>query len=292
MECISVRQGISLTLSKQTRPATAKAIDLAGGLLAGGGVRYKRESNVVSDLVLLLSELGINYLDIEREYDRIDIYLPRYRTIIEAKAKGGAARPTERRSGAPESPEEQLERYVLAEISSERGRLPLSGELPSNVDWTGIITDGQHWHIYAYPHIENPHEKRKYCTQGKFSMARKRWSNCYPTGLLAIRSVGDGFRQIPFTCSRTRWKHWPTCIRKYPKKFARTRKRSAPCGTTCCASPEYRRRAKPPPTDCRYAFVPDRDCPHGDALAEALAGRLEARAEGRLRGVDSRLAAG
>ena len=190
----SVRQGISLTLSKQTRPATAKAIDLAGGLLAGGGVRYKRESNVVSDLVLLLSELGINYLDIEREYDRIDIYLPRYRTIIEAKAKGGAARPTERRSGAPESPEEQLERYVLAEISSERGRLPLSGELPSNVDWTGIITDGQHWHIYAYPHIENPHEKRKVLHSGQVQHGPEALVQ-----LLSDRLAGDpiGRRWIP-----------------------------------------------------------------------------------------------
>ena len=153
-----------MTLSKQTRP-TAKAIDLAEGLLAGGGGRYKRESNVVSDLVLLLSELGIDHLDIEREYsvgrDWIDIYLPRYRTIIEAKAKGGAARPNERRGTPPESPEEQLERYVLAEITSERRTVAVCRmNCRPTRHWTGIITDGQHWHIYAYPHIaKRPREK-------------------------------------------------------------------------------------------------------------------------------------
>lgn len=141
---------------------------LAEHLLAGDA-RYKREGNVVSDLVLLLSEIGIDHLDIEREYaigrDRIDIYLPRYRTIIEAKARNRAADPNERRSG--ESPKEQLERYVLAEIASERGRLPIAGELPSNEEWTGVITDGQHWHIYTYPHIENSHEKRKTLHSGQ-----------------------------------------------------------------------------------------------------------------------------
>ncbi|MDE0120753.1 MAG: N-6 DNA methylase [bacterium] len=141
---------------------------LAEHLLAGDA-RYKGEGNVVSDLVLLLSEIGIDHLDIEREYaigrDRIDIYLPRYRTIIEAKARNRAADPNERRSG--ESPKEQLERYVLAEIASERGRLPLAGELPSNEEWTGVITDGQHWHIYVYPHIENSHEKQKTLHSGQ-----------------------------------------------------------------------------------------------------------------------------
>ena len=79
-----------MTLSNQTTPTT-NAIKLAGKLLAGGG-RYKREGNVVADIVLLMSKLGIDHLDVEREYPigrgQADIYLPRYRTIIEAKAKG------------------------------------------------------------------------------------------------------------------------------------------------------------------------------------------------------------
>ena len=158
-----------MTPTNQTTP-TAKAVTLAGGLLAGTA-RYRREGNVVADLFLLLSELGIDHLDIEREYtigqDRIDIYLPRYRTIIEAKAKGGAAHPNERRSGASESPVEQLERYVLAEIASERRRLPFPGELPSNREWTGIIADGQHWHIYAYPHVNTPREQRRILHSGR-----------------------------------------------------------------------------------------------------------------------------
>ena len=152
-----------MTPINQTTP-TAKAVTLAGELSAGAS-RYRREGNVVADLFLLLSELGIDHLDIEREYtigqDRIDIYLPRYRTIIEAKKKGLAAHPNEKRSGASESPVEQLERYVLAEVATERGRLPFAGELPSNKEWTGIVTDGQHWHIYAYPHIKNPREGRR-----------------------------------------------------------------------------------------------------------------------------------
>ena len=45
--------------------------------------------------------------------------------------------------------------------------MPFAGELPSNEDWTGIITDGQHWHIYAYPHIESPREKRKILHSGQ-----------------------------------------------------------------------------------------------------------------------------
>lgn len=141
---------------------------LAEHLLAGDA-RYKRESNVVADISLLLTEIGIDHLDIEREYPigggSIDIYLPRYRTVIEAKARNKAADPNE--GLAEESPQEQLERYVLAEIASERGRLPFAGELPSNEEWTGVITDGQHWHIYAYPHIENSHEKRKTLHSGQ-----------------------------------------------------------------------------------------------------------------------------
>ena len=62
-----------------------EAVKLAGKLLAGGA-RYRREGGILADIVLLLSELGIGHLDIDREYPiergQADIYLPRYRTII------------------------------------------------------------------------------------------------------------------------------------------------------------------------------------------------------------------
>lgn len=148
---------------EQTSP-TAEAIKLAKGLLAGGA-RHSREGNVVADLAFLLVEIGIEHSEIEREHPsgrgRIDIYVPRYRTIVEAKARGKAADPDEKQQGQEESPREQLERYMEAEISAECERSPLAGAPPSYKEWTGIVTDGRHWHVYSYPHVRNPIEWRK-----------------------------------------------------------------------------------------------------------------------------------
>ena len=138
---------------------TMRAFKLAKGLLAGG-VRHNRESDVVADIAFLLAELGIDPSEIEREHPsgpgRIDIYIPRYRTIFEVKARGRATNPDERQPGQEESPREQLERYMGTEISTECERLPLLGALPSYKEWTGIVTDGLHWHVYSYPHVRNP----------------------------------------------------------------------------------------------------------------------------------------
>ena len=267
-----------MTPTNQTTP-TAKAVTLAGGLLAGTA-RYRREGNVVADLFLLLSELGIDHLDIEREYtigqDRIDIYLPRYRTIIEAKAKGGAAHPNERRSGASESPVEQLERYVLAEIASERRRLPFPGELPSNREWTGIIADGQHWHIYAYPHVNTPREQRRILHSGRVQQGAE----------ALIQLLSDRISDEPV--GRTWIPSDPAHL--FPGQGRNTG--LSVRGNTPSNSPGHRNEARPvarhatrlrniapgpsrPQPLIRYAFVPDRDCPHGDALAEAPDGRLE-----------------
>ena len=75
---------------------TAKATELARSLLVGGA-RYRRESNLITDLVALLSEVGIDPSDIERKHPagsaHIDIYAPRYRAIIKTKAQGKAADP-------------------------------------------------------------------------------------------------------------------------------------------------------------------------------------------------------
>ena len=149
--------------SKQTTP-TAEAVKLAKSLLAGGA-RHRREGNVVADLAFLLAEIGIDPSEIEREHPsgrgRIDIYVPRYRTIIEAKARGGAADPATTQPGQEESPRGQLERYMQAEISAEWERPPLVGVPLSGKGWTGIVTDGRHWHVYAYPHSRSPVEWRK-----------------------------------------------------------------------------------------------------------------------------------
>lgn len=83
-----------------------------------------------------------------------DIYLPRRRTIIETKARGLADDPDRRQSRHnEESPREQLERYLRAEIEYERTCLPLGYE--SNRPWTGIVTDGCVWHVWRYSHDDD-----------------------------------------------------------------------------------------------------------------------------------------
>ncbi len=139
--------------------ADSKAIDLAAGLLAGDA-RYGRESNLVADLALLLDRIGIESEEIEREHPsgrgRIDLYIPRYRAIFEAKAAGKAADPDRKPAGLDESPKEQLRRYVKAEVDTERDCPSLDGGSPSFRRWTGIVTDGRHWHVYSYPHDQDP----------------------------------------------------------------------------------------------------------------------------------------
>ncbi len=54
------------------------------------------------------------------------------------------------RQNNPESPKEQLERYLRSEIAYERESLGLEGE--SKRDWIGIVTDGRVWHVWEYPH--------------------------------------------------------------------------------------------------------------------------------------------
>ena len=83
-----------------------------------------------------------------------DIYLPRRRTIIETKALKLADDPDkpQYRKGN-ESPKEQLERYLHAEIDRELMDYQLQDSLDRQ--WTGILTDGRVWHVWHYPHAEN-----------------------------------------------------------------------------------------------------------------------------------------
>ena len=92
--------------------------------------------------------------------DQADIYLPNRRAFIEVKAHPKASDPEQPQSRTTEeTPREQLDRYVLAEIQNE---LEMQPTLPGfaidapDVPWTGIVTDGTHWHVYRYPHESGP----------------------------------------------------------------------------------------------------------------------------------------
>ena len=143
--------------------------------------RYRREGNVAADLALLLGEIGIDSADIEREHPsgkgRIDLYIPRYRTIIETKARGKAADLDKAQATLGESPREQMERYMAAEIATERARPLLFDEIPSERRWTGIVTDGRHWHAFSYTHMPNPLVSRQTLHSGRVSGAEELAAN-------------------------------------------------------------------------------------------------------------------
>lgn len=83
-----------------------------------------------------------------------DLYLPRRRTIIETKVVGLANEPEKSYpSREDESPRQQLERYLRAEIEYEINSLDLDGQ--ANRPWVGIVTDGSVWHMWRYPHELN-----------------------------------------------------------------------------------------------------------------------------------------
>lgn len=146
----------------------SKAHSWATSLTSASGQskqRYRTEGNVVLDVARLLDALGVG--PIEREYSNdggtMDIYLPTYRTVIEAKARPHGTEPTRPQNRAhAESPKDQLDRYVTAEIDYELGGLRYEDESTSERDWTGIVTDGVHWHVYRYPHVAQPQSQGDY----------------------------------------------------------------------------------------------------------------------------------
>ena len=134
----------------------AKAREAARTLLANRD-RHGTEGVVQSDVEALLRAIGVG--TIESKYrigrDEADIYLPNRRAFIEAKAHPKAADPDKaqaRKDG--ESPRAQLDRYVTAEIENELGQL-FDTEHTGTGEWTGIVTDGTHWHVYRYPHAHS-----------------------------------------------------------------------------------------------------------------------------------------
>ena len=83
-----------------------------------------------------------------------DIYLPRRRAFIEVKAVGLADDPNKPQLRTNnESPKQQLERYLRAEVKFELGCLALEGE--TDRPWVGIVTDGRVWHVWQYAHQAN-----------------------------------------------------------------------------------------------------------------------------------------
>ncbi len=110
----------------------------------------RSERDIVTVVLRLLRALGVEESKEEhsRGAGRADIYLPRRRVFIEVKKAGAANQPLASRSGSV-SPFDQLERYVRAEIEHEIDQLP--DQAPDRA-WIGIVTDGQVWHVWEFPH--------------------------------------------------------------------------------------------------------------------------------------------
>ncbi len=111
---------------------------------------------MVGDVASLLTKLNVDEREIEREHPvpsgRIDIYLPRYRIVIETKAVGKAANPEAVPSGQAESPLQQLDRYLQAATEDQMRWLPFDDAATRSKPWRGIVTDGKHWHFYERDH--------------------------------------------------------------------------------------------------------------------------------------------
>ena len=89
--------------------------------------RHRTEGNVQSDVEALLRATQVGTIESHYQLgtDQADIYLPNRRTFIECKPYPNAADPEKPQSRkTPESPREQLDRYVRAEIRNELNLRP------------------------------------------------------------------------------------------------------------------------------------------------------------------------
>ena len=133
------------------------AVDAARRLLANRH-RHGTEGNVQSDVEALLRAIAVGTINSHYQIGRAqaDIYLPNRRAFVEVKPHPKALDPEKLQSrDPPESPRQQLDRYVVAEIQDQLAMQPtlpgFSDDIP-DIPWTGIVTDGEHWHVYRYPH--------------------------------------------------------------------------------------------------------------------------------------------
>ena len=113
------------------------------------------EDGVRQDIIRLLDDWGLeSVLSYRTQSGLADIYLPNRRVFIETKTVGLADNPhaPQARQKA-ETPYQQVERYLKAELMDELGRLPFN-EQP-DLPWTGIVTDGRVWHVWRFPHTRD-----------------------------------------------------------------------------------------------------------------------------------------
>ena len=111
------------------------------------------EADIRNRICRLLDEFGFDEYHSEyRAGGRAEIILPRLRTIIETKARGGADAPQVPGAGG-ESPFQQLDRYLQHEIA--KVRQTVFGD-ESDRRWIGILTDGRVWHRWSYEHRDGP----------------------------------------------------------------------------------------------------------------------------------------
>ena len=134
-------------------PDEEAALQAAGNLLSASS--QAPEDRNRQNLGRLFDALRIdNLLTYPTEAGPADLYLPRRRTVIETKKSGLAADPhrPQAREGS-ETPREQLERYLRAEIEREFGIPDLfDTEKERNRPWIGVLTDGRNWHAWRYSH--------------------------------------------------------------------------------------------------------------------------------------------
>ena len=137
-------------MSPSLRSPDRNSIDLAQKLLSADPNRP--EDRIRQDIGRLLDSFGIdNLLTFRTRTGPADIFLPNRRVFIETKTVGLADNPHRAQTRENhETPFQQLERYLTAEMSEELGRLPLD-EQP-DLPWTGVVTDGRVWHAWRFPH--------------------------------------------------------------------------------------------------------------------------------------------
>ena len=131
-------------------PPTEQQLNFAHRLLFAPPTRP--EDNIRQDLGRLLDSFDIeNIITYRTPGGPADLYLPRRRIVIETKTAGFADDPHQPQAREnPETPFQQVERYLTSELRSEKEQLPLD-RVP-DLRWTAILTDGRVWHAWLYDH--------------------------------------------------------------------------------------------------------------------------------------------
>ena len=108
------------------------------------------EADVQHRVATLLQTFGaLTKLGYQTGEGPADIAEENLRLLVETKEPGGASDPHGPGTGSQpgESAFGQLDRYARAVIRKDRGSLPVPGR---EVPWLGIVTDGRHWHGWAW----------------------------------------------------------------------------------------------------------------------------------------------